>query len=97
MHFSLLHPTISLFPSISKFTQTLYIHQPLKLRCSIVNEFTISPSKPSPNLNADSSATMDVIVRGGINGLCIAQARDCVGGNITTLVSDKYLCEERRG
>ncbi|KAJ0113352.1 hypothetical protein Patl1_00769 [Pistacia atlantica] len=114
MDFSLLRPAPSLFPSFSKHSQTLHIRRPLKLRCSIAEESTISPSKPSPNpnLNAGDAATADcVIVGGGISGLCIAQAlstdhrdvapnvivteaRDRVGGNITTLERDGYLWEE---
>lgn len=112
MDFSLVRPTASLFPSLSKPAQTLYIRRPLKVRCSIAEEFTISPSKPNPNINAGNSTTADcVVVGGGISGLCIAQAlstdhhdvapnvivteaRDRVGGNITTLERDGYLWEE---
>ncbi|BAT95212.1 hypothetical protein VIGAN_08189100 [Vigna angularis var. angularis] len=73
-------------------------------RCSIAKESTASPP-----ITRDSVPVDCVVVGGGISGLCIAQAlstkhansnvvvteaRDRVGGNITTLERDGYLWEE---
>ncbi|TXG63191.1 hypothetical protein EZV62_010185 [Acer yangbiense] len=92
---SLLRPTLSLFPSLSKPTQRLHIRRSLKLRCSIAEESTISPSKPNHNLNGGGSVTADcVVVGGGISGLCIAQAlatkhRDAAPNVIVTEAKDR--------
>ncbi|KAH7521074.1 hypothetical protein JRO89_XSUnG0119700 [Xanthoceras sorbifolium] len=92
---SLLRPTPSLFPYFSKPTQTLHIRRPFKLRCSIAEESTISPLKPSPNIDGGDSTTADcVIVGGGISGLCIAQAlatkhRDVAPNVIVTEAKDR--------
>jgi len=74
------------------------------IRCSIAEGSTASPPK-----TRDSAPVDCVVVGGGISGLCIAQAlstkhaksnvfvteaRDRVGGNITTLERDGYLWEE---
>ncbi|KAL5138535.1 Protoporphyrinogen oxidase 1, chloroplastic [Glycine soja] len=74
------------------------------LRCSIAEESTASPPK-----TRDSAPVDCVVVGGGVSGLCIAQAlatkhananvvvteaRDRVGGNITTMERDGYLWEE---
>ncbi|PKI35589.1 protoporphyrinogen oxidase 1, chloroplastic [Punica granatum] len=79
---------------------------PARIRCSIAEGTTISPSR------TDGAGTVDcVVVGGGISGLCIAQAlatkhrdtvpnvivteaRERVGGNITTVERDGYLWEE---
>lgn len=78
-----------------------------KVRCSTSpSPSAINPS--SKVLDANSSSRLDcVIVGAGISGLCIAQAvaknypnlivteaRDRVGGNITTVERDGYLWEE---
>lgn len=75
-------------------------------RCSVAEgPAAVSPSSSSPN----GSVLDCVIVGGGISGLCIAQAlstkhrnsnlmvteaRERVGGNITTVERDGYLWEE---
>ncbi|KAI9180316.1 hypothetical protein LWI28_003554 [Acer negundo] len=92
---SLLRPTLSLFPSLSKSTQGLHIRRSLKLRCSIAEESTISPSKPNHNLDGGGSVTADCVVfGGGISGLCIAQAlatkhRDVAPNVIVTEAKDR--------
>ncbi|GLT51367.1 hypothetical protein SLA2020_247830 [Shorea laevis] len=104
---SLLRPAPSLLP-FSKPSPRPHIHRPLKLRCSIAEGRTRSPS----TIDGGELATVDcVIVGGGISGLCIAQAlatkhrdvasnvivteaKDRVGGNITTVERDGYLWEE---
>ncbi|GLU16652.1 hypothetical protein SLE2022_330730 [Rubroshorea leprosula] len=104
---SLLRPPPSLLP-FSKPSPRPHIHRPLKLRCSIAEGRTRSPS----TIDGGELATVDcVIVGGGISGLCIAQAlatkhrdvapnvivteaKDRVGGNITTVERDGYIWEE---
>ncbi|KAK3194422.1 hypothetical protein Dsin_025732 [Dipteronia sinensis] len=92
---SLLRPTPSLFPYLYKPTQRLHIRRSLKLRCSIAEESTISPSMPNPNLDGGGSVTADcVVVGGGISGLCIAQAlatkhRDAAPNVIVTEAKDR--------
>lgn len=78
------------------------------IRCSVAEgPAAVSPSSSSDKSNA--SVLDCVIVGGGISGLCIAQAlstkhrnsnlmvteaRERVGGNITTVERDGYLWEE---
>ncbi|KAL9318780.1 hypothetical protein ACSQ67_015297 [Phaseolus vulgaris] len=97
-----LHSPTSFFTSPPrKFPSS---HRNPIIRCSIAKESTASPPK-----TRDSAPVDCVVVGGGISGLCIAQAlstkhaksnvvvteaRDRVGGNITTLEKDGYLWEE---
>ncbi|XP_047970860.1 protoporphyrinogen oxidase 1, chloroplastic [Salvia hispanica] len=77
-----------------------------RIRCSIAE----GPAAVSPSSGTNNGSLLDcVIVGGGITGLCIAQAlstkhrssnflvteaRERVGGNITTVERDGYLWEE---
>ncbi|KEH43181.1 putative protoporphyrinogen oxidase [Medicago truncatula] len=77
---TLLRPYLhSPFPSPnskSKFIRNRNHHNPiLRLRCSIAEESTASPTKTTSKSNSGESSSVDcVVVGGGISGLCIAQA-----------------------
>lgn len=77
-----------------------------RIRCSVA---AVPPSPAAPRDNVEQSVLDCVIIGAGISGLCVAQAlatkhrnprvmvteaRDRVGGNITTMERDGYLWEE---
>ncbi|MTV28983.1 protoporphyrinogen oxidase, partial [Nitriliruptoraceae bacterium ZYF776] len=96
-------------PNYLTTTTATYNHRKLsnfRFRCAIARD---SPTAPSISSDSSSRPLLDcVIVGAGISGLCIAQAlskkhggdvvvteaRERVGGNISTVERDGYLWEE---
>jgi len=70
------HSPFSSPNSKSKFIRNRNHHNPIpRLRCSIAEESTASPTKTISKSNSGESSSVDcVVVGGGISGLCIAQA-----------------------
>ncbi|EYU46887.1 hypothetical protein ABFS82_04G000700 [Erythranthe guttata] len=97
----------SSFTQFTQFTQFTIPRHVRRIRCSVAEgPAAVSPSSESDN---QQSVLDCLIVGAGISGLCIAQAlatkhgnsnvmvteaRDRVGGNITTVERDGYLWEE---
>ncbi|XP_058196564.1 protoporphyrinogen oxidase 1, chloroplastic isoform X2 [Rhododendron vialii] len=90
------------------FTRSSSRRSPFRFRCSIAEESTIAPYKVGGV--ESQSVLDCVVIGAGISGLCIAhalatkhaeapdfivtEARDRVGGNITTVEKDGFLWEE---
>lgn len=89
-------------------TRSSSSRSPFRFRCSIAEESTIAPYKVGGV--ESQSVLDCVVIGAGISGLCIAhalatkhaeapnfivtEARDRVGGNITTVEKDGFLWEE---
>lgn len=100
------HPSFKPLHSPSSSSQFTIPLRRRTIRCSIAE----GPAAISPSSSSANGPLLDcVIVGGGISGLCIAQAlstkhrnsnlmvteaRERVGGNITTVERDGYLWEE---
>lgn len=109
MELSVLRPTgHSLFPSISTSNLRVKTNSSLRLQCSIAEGSTISPSNiddggiPTADCVIVGGGISGLCIaqalatkhRDVASNVIVTEARDRVGGNITTVERDGYLWEE---